>query len=106
MQSMLKYNLHPEAVADIDSSIDYYDEERTGLGMEFYGEFQRTLGFLRRFPYAGIIHLNDIRRFSLDRFHHHIFYQYAADEIFVLAVIHHSRHQDSWKGRNPDKGNG
>lgn len=99
MQSMLKYRLHPEAVADINESVDYYDEERIGLGMEFYGDFQRTLGFLRRFPYAGVIQIATVRRFSLDRFHHNVFYEYASNELFLVAVIHQSRHPDTWKTR-------
>jgi len=96
---MLNYKLHTSAISDINHSIDYYEEERQGLGAEFYDEFLATLNFLRRFPFAGAQYLNEIRRFSIARFHYTVFYELKTGEIHVLGVIHQRRHPDSWEGR-------
>jgi len=39
---MLKYKLHDFARSDVKQVIQYYEEEREGLGSEFFQEFKAT----------------------------------------------------------------
>jgi hypothetical protein len=47
----------------------------------------------------GVSVTADLQRQRLNRFPYSLLYHHADDEIFVLAVMHHSRNPDYWKDR-------
>ena len=96
---MKKYRLSSEAVLDIEDGIIYYNGEVEGLGIGFFDEFKKTLNLIRSFPEIGVFHLQQIRKLSMHRFRHVIYYLYENDTIHVISVIHETRGLKYHSGR-------
>jgi len=39
----MKVNIIPEAIAELDQSVSYYEEQKSGLGLEFAEEVNATI---------------------------------------------------------------
>jgi plasmid stabilization system protein ParE len=95
----MSYRFHPEAEAELNLSIDYYESIEPGLGYDFalevYGTIQRILDF----PRAWTILEGDIRRSLVRRFPYGLLYSEEADGILILAVMNLHRSPDYWKHR-------
>jgi len=48
----MRYRFHPEAEAELNDAVDYYDECREGLGLEFAKEVYVAIESICRFPFA------------------------------------------------------
>ena len=46
----MEYGFHPEAAAELEAAIAYYDSQQAGLGREFLAEVARGISFIRMFP--------------------------------------------------------
>jgi toxin ParE1/3/4 len=99
---MLKYKLHRDAQLDISEVIQYYENERPGLGSDFFNEFQATLNLIRRHPKIGAVKEENIRKFSLDRYIYDIFYYIKNDTICVAGILHQHRDPDLIQSRIKD----
>ncbi len=87
------------AEVELKSAIDYYNRQRPGLGYEFAAEVKRTVGRIKAHPDAWHRLSENTRRCRLNRFPYALIYSHSEDELVILAVMHMSRHPDSWKGR-------
>ena len=85
------------AKSDIANTMAYYNDESPGLGDEFADEVYRTLGRIADHPSAWRQISKKIRRCPTQRFQYGVFYQVAAGEILVVAVLHLRRHPQSWR---------
>jgi len=82
---------HPLVSADFQSAYGWYEDECSGLGLEFAAEFRRAYQKLRQGSLLHAIRFANVRRLNLDRFPYAIFYVVKFDEVRVLAVLHASR---------------
>jgi len=48
----MKYFFHPDAENELNIAIDYYEECKKGLGIEFAKEVQKTIQRIIQFPNA------------------------------------------------------
>ena len=48
----MKYSFHFEAEIELNSYIDYYEEFKVGLGLEFANEVYKTIQRIINFPNA------------------------------------------------------
>ncbi len=88
------------AVFDIADAVDYYEEERTGLGDRFRSEAMQLLHRLESNPYLyPATHIPPYRKATLTIFPFCIFYKIANSEIIVIAVHHSRRDPDLWHAR-------
>lgn len=95
----MKYNFHPSARTELNNSIDYYEDCRPGLGIEFAEEVYSTIQRILRFPEAwSRLSLNS-RRCLMNRFPYGIIYQTLEDEILIVAVMQLNRKPSYWKDR-------
>jgi len=97
----VKYRLEftPEASADIAEAFSWYEARRNGLGGEFEGELDRTLGYITGMPLAGWPVHRTLRRALMRRFPFTVYYSVAADLIEIRAVLHNRRHPRTWLRR-------
>ncbi len=99
----MSYNLlfSSEAEMDLQESIDWYEEQRSGLGFEFSMRFEEALQFLTNHPgmYAKIY--NEVRSVLMTQFSYAIFYiiNELDKEVQIFAVIHTSRNPEIWQLR-------
>jgi len=82
-------------------AVRWYDEQRAGLGAEFFDEVAATTAQLEARPEIGAAVSKDgpTRRLLVPRFPYQVVYRVAPDEIVILAVAHLRRRPNYWKNR-------
>lgn len=72
----MKFLFHPEAEAEFNDAIDYYEDKERGLGYDFAVavEVYATLQRITAFPEAWPIMKNDVRRSLVKRFPYGVLY--------------------------------
>ncbi len=91
---------NPLAERELADAIEYYEQQRSGLGVEFLEEVRRAVLFLAKYPEAAPQVRGSIRRFVLPRFPYSLLYRILETGRFrILAVAHHKRHPDYWVER-------
>lgn len=91
---------HPLAEQELIDASAYYEEQRSGLGLEYLKEVENAVNFLVRYPEAGSTVRGSIRRLILPRFSYSLLYRVLEnDRLRILAVAHHKRKPDYWVGR-------
>jgi toxin ParE1/3/4 len=96
--------LVPEAYREIDETIAYYEEQRPGLGVEFYLEVEATVELAAENPGVGsLVSGTDdrlsLRRYLVRRFPFVIWVAEDRSERRVVAVAHASRRPGYWRDR-------
>jgi len=87
------------AEEEFAEAVDYYNEQRPGLGFEFAAEVQRTFERIRRHPKAWPVFSSQSRRCLTDRFPFGVLYQVRDDFILVGAIMHLKRDPTRWQQR-------
>ena len=95
----MTYFFHPEAQIELNDSIDYYEECKINLGLEFASEVYQTIQRILTFPKAWQILDSDIRRCLINRFPFGIIYYQRNNEIIILAIMQLNREPNYWKYR-------
>jgi plasmid stabilization system protein ParE len=91
---------HPLAEQELVDAAAYYEEQKTGLGLEYLEEVEHAVAFLMRYPEAGPVVQGSIRRLVLPKFPYSLLYRALADDqIRILAVAHHRRKPQYWANR-------
>jgi toxin ParE1/3/4 len=90
---------HPLAEQELLDAVSYYEEQETGLGLEYLSEVEHAVNFLVRYPEAGSKVRGSIRRLTLPKFPYSLLYRVSEEQIRVLAVAHHKRKPQYWVDR-------
>lgn len=103
---MYDLQLSNEAIADYESVVDWYEEQKSGLGLDFSVRLAETFESIEAHPTAQR-YLYDNRRFAFVKKFPCIVY-FLVDEtnlqIIVFAILHEKRDPQIWKKRNEDLG--
>ena|SRR5437667_4407157 len=91
--------LEPEARADLAEAFVWYEEQRPGLGSEFFAEVARVLEHIERSPEGHAIVGGQTRRALVHRFPYAVFYVLDPDVVAVTAVLHGRRDPRRWQER-------
>lgn len=91
--SDIQYRLTVRTNAEIEivEEIDFLDNERDGLGQEFYFEVEETIDRIQSNPLLFQIRYINFRIAFLEKFSYGVHYTIEGDNIFVHAVLHTSR---------------
>lgn len=95
----MTYSFHPLARQELDTAIDYYEEQEAGLGIEFAEEVYSSIQRLVEYPTAWTQISQNARRCLTNRFPYGIIYQKREDGILIVAVSHLHRKPGYWKDR-------
>lgn len=93
------FSFHPAAEQELNDAVDYYNQCRDGLGVEFAKEVYSAIQNILSFPNAWTHLSKNTRRCLANRFPYGVIYQIADDEIFIIAVMHLNREPGYWKDR-------
>ena len=88
------------AELELNTAIDYYNNQMPGLGFEFAIEFKESLIKLKNFPNAWPVFSNSTRRFLIRKFPYGILYQNRQKEILILAIMHLKQNPKNWENIN------
>jgi len=90
------------ALTELDDGIVWYEEQVSGLGIEFLDEILETFKRIKLNPDAWAPFSDRTRRCLVHRFPYGIIYQIRENEISIIAIAHLHRKPDYWKDRmNP-----
>jgi len=90
----------PAARRELNEAADFYDAEDPGLGLAFLDAAERAFEQIQAFPESSPISLAPVRTKVLSAFPFSVIYWVTDDEvIIVLALAHHRRRPEYWRGR-------
>lgn len=95
----MKYSFHPEAKIEFFEAINYFEDCKNGLGVEFSQEVFSTIQRIIHFPLAWSEFSENTRRCLTKRFPYGVIYQIIGKEIIIIAVMQLNREPDYWKKR-------
>lgn len=95
----MKYSFHPEAKEELFEAINYFEECRSGLGLEFSKEVFSAIQRIIHFPSAWSKFSESTRRCLTNRFPFGVIYQIIEDEVIIIAIMQLNREPDYWKKR-------
>jgi len=95
----MKYLFHPEAEAEFNQSIDYYEDCADGLGYDFAVEVYSAIERIVAYPKAWVILEGEVRRCQTRRFPYGVLYTEETGGVLILAVMHLHRDPGYWKHR-------
>lgn len=87
------------AEQELEEAVDYYNQQKAGLGDDFAKEVKRALERILQFPHAWTPLSKRARRCRTQKFPYGVIYQIRSDKILIVAVMHFHRDPKSWKSR-------
>jgi plasmid stabilization system protein ParE len=89
------------ASEEFAAAVRWYEEQRAGLGAEFYEAVSKTIAIIEARPEIGNpLRQNPvIRRMLVQRFPYQVVYRISPTEVVIVAVAHLKRRPGYWKGR-------
>ena len=95
----MKFRYEPAARRELDDAIDFYDQQRIGLGDEFLDEVEHAVALLTENTELGRGLRENHRFFLLYRFPFRLVYALEDSGIRIIAVAHQKRRPDYWRRR-------
>ena len=89
-------DFHPEAIAELDEALAWYEAQQTGLSDAFMECLNATLGRIEVHPGLASRIDERLHRVLINRFPYAVIYSREPERIVVLAIAHlhrHPRHQ-------------
>ncbi|MFY9875534.1 MAG: type II toxin-antitoxin system RelE/ParE family toxin [Rhodomicrobium sp.] len=87
------------AQQELDKAVERYNGKALSLGDALFDEVVSASQRLCDFPELWPKVRQNIRRCRLKRFPYSLLYRADAEEIVVIAVMHHRRRPDYWRSR-------
>jgi hypothetical protein len=86
---------------DLQFSINWYENEKKGLGKRFYNEALQQFKFIRKHPLSAAIKYHDVHCSKLNNFPFLVHYKFISEtrEIHVFAVFHTHSYPSEWENR-------
>jgi len=95
----MSFSFHPEAAAEFEAAVEWYEERSAGLGLDFATEIRQAILRAESMPLAWTLIDGDIRRVLVHRFPYGILYASDGGHLHVVAVMHLSREPGYWRHR-------
>lgn len=83
--------IRPTARNNVDDTIQWYEEQQTGLGIKFYRQFLDGIEKIKTNPTYFTFIYEEFRRINLKSFPYNIIYKVIDDVVVVFTIYHHSR---------------
>jgi plasmid stabilization system protein ParE len=103
---VIKLRIAPEAEEELAAAAEWYEAQRSGLGVELVAAVDATLEDIVAAPLACPTWRSDrpYRKKMVRRFPYVIFFDLRADVLFVIAVAHTHRRPGYWADRTLPRG--
>lgn len=95
----MKYKFHPGARREFEQAIDYYEEQKAGLGDRFRGIVESSVKEIVKRPESWPFIEHDARCFLTDVFPYSIIYTQESAYVLIVSVMHQSRKPGYWLDR-------
>jgi plasmid stabilization system protein ParE len=95
----MTFDFHPEAEAEFEEAVAFYEDHEAGLGLDFAAEVREAIERALAMPLAWTQIEPGIRRVLAHRFPFAVLYAENDDKLFILAVMHLRRAPNYWTHR-------
>jgi plasmid stabilization system protein ParE len=95
----MRFYFHPDAEAEFDRAVEYYEQFQPGLGLEFAEEVYAAIARIIQYPDAWSALSKNSRRCLVSRFPYGVIYQIKSRSPRIIAVAHLNRAAGYWKER-------
>lgn len=95
----LPVRLLPDARAEHDADADWYEDQQSGLGVDFVRRIREVFTRISKQPRLHAKVYKDVRKAVVKRFPYIVLYQEEPTEILVIAVFNTSRDPKEWQSR-------
>jgi len=94
-----KLTVHPAARTDIAEAAQWYETQRSTLGVGFLDELDRLLARIADNPLQSPVVQTGVRRGLLRRFPFAVYFLAQKGHVEVIAVLHLRRKPGMWETR-------
>ncbi len=91
--------VRPRAEWDLEDARDWYEGQKSGLGLDFKAAVDDAFVRIGDFPEMYPAEYRGVRRAGLHRFPYVVYYRIMGNAVEVLAVLHGSRMPGVWRSR-------
>lgn len=95
----MKLRLHPQARAELLTSMIHYEAARPGLGNRFLGTVVEAMKNVQLSPESYPIFDGDCRKAVVRRFPYAVVYRVRETEVQVVSILHSKRDPESIRDR-------
>ena len=95
----MRFEFHPESLAEYEAASHYYSGRQTGLDLQFVACVEEAIESILEDPRRRRVFDEDIRRCLTRVFPYGVLYTIEADFVLIVAVAHSSRRPGYWKSR-------
>ena len=101
MSTRFKLYIEPEALADIQNAVDFYNSQQPGLGVKFFKKLGKQINILKTNYSAFAVRYDDIRCMPLSKYPFMIHYRIVPNSKVVIITALFSTHIDpvQWHSR-------
>ena len=96
----MRLEFHPEALAEYEFAVSYYEQHQVGLGGRFVTCVESALLGMLESPATSPVLEQDVRRRLTRVFPYAVLYSVEPDYILVLAVMHCHQRPGYWRSRS------
>ncbi|MBI3773003.1 MAG: type II toxin-antitoxin system RelE/ParE family toxin [Gammaproteobacteria bacterium] len=95
----MKFEFHPQALAEFEEAAHYYERCQHGLGLRFYSNVEATLQNIIENPGRWPVLHQDVRRCLTRVFPYAVLYTVEPEYVLVVAVMHCHQKPGYWSAR-------
>jgi len=95
----MKFYFHPQADAEFDQAVQYYEDSQSNLGIEFAEEVYAAIVRICEYPDAWSVMSKNTRRCLVNRFPYGVIFQVKSGVLRIIAVANLHRRPGYWKNR-------
>jgi toxin ParE1/3/4 len=99
MSPPLPLRLLPDARDEFDAAVDWYEQQRPGLGTVFLDRVREVFARIAANPQLHATVYQDVRKAVVQKLPYVMLYKEEAGEVVVIAVFHTARDPVIWQGR-------
>ncbi len=99
----MRYEFHPEALAEYKDAAHYYAGCHNGLELRFIAAVEHAIRQILEAPERYRFFDEDIRRCLTRVFPYAVLYTVEADFVLIIAVMHSHREPGYWRHRLSQK---
>jgi plasmid stabilization system protein ParE len=88
-----------EAEVELWEAVAYYEQQSTGLGLDFGAELEASLEAICYAPERWPLRPDGTRRYLTPRFPYVVVYLYLQGRVWVIAIAHCKRRPGYWTQR-------
>lgn len=95
----VRISFHPAAAAEVEAAVQWYVERSPVAARAFAAEVNACVERVRAAPDRWPRYVHGTRRYLFPHFPYSLVYRVQNEEVEVVAVAHHRRRPDYWRGR-------